>query len=103
MTDNEERPCRGGSVSNRLKNVMGHCVIEAVDRFCFGPGPEHTASDLPGFLRTRGWRRDHPIRDQSVGGHISAYLGGILTSALNQLASTVFHPGLRAFGLGVTK
>ncbi len=103
VTDNEKRPRRGGSLSDRLKNVMGSCVIEAFDRVCGEPGPERTAGQLPGFLRTRGWRRDRPIRYQSVGGHISADLGGILTSALGQLASTVFHAGFRAFGLGVAK
>ena len=103
VTDNEKCPCRSGSVSDRLKDVMGRCVIKAVYRVCSAPGPERTAGELPGLLRTRGWRCDHPIGDQSVGGHISADLGGVIASALDQLASTVFHAGFRAFGLGVAK
>lgn len=82
---------------------MGRCVIEAVNRVCSEPGVEYAAGELPSLLRTLGWRRDHPIGDQSVGGHISADLGRIIASALDQLASTVFHAGFRTFGFGVTK
>ena len=39
VTDNEKRPRRGGSLSDRLEDVMGSCVIEAFDRVCGEPGP----------------------------------------------------------------
>lgn len=102
MTQDEEVfDCSGGFFDD-AKDVMWRCVIKLVHQVCGLGTLEGGGCEFPGFLRSRRRGGQHVVGYQSVGGHIGADLRGILSSALDQPARTVFHARFGAFCLGVT-